>query len=60
MSLAKMQEVRTTQVLAPIRRPLRNASGYIPSFFEEMAERDLIRIETFFEESDDGGARHAA
>ena len=35
-------------------------SGYIPSFFEEMAERDLIRIETFFEESDDGGARHAA
>lgn len=32
MSLAKIQEVRTTQVLAPIRRPLRNASAFIPSF----------------------------
>ncbi|MEM9707645.1 MAG: ATPase, T2SS/T4P/T4SS family [Pseudomonadota bacterium] len=25
-------------------------AGYIPSFFEEMAERDLIQIETFFDE----------
>jgi pilus assembly protein CpaF len=35
-------------------------SGYIPSFFEEMAERDLIRIETFFDEKEDTEARHAA
>lgn len=34
-------------------------SGYIPSFFEEMAERDLIRIETFFEDEEDE-TRHAA
>lgn len=34
-------------------------SGYIPSFFEEMAERDLIRIETFFDEIE-GEARDAA
>jgi hypothetical protein len=31
MSLAKIEEVPTTQLLAPIRRPLRNASGFIPS-----------------------------
>ncbi|MEM7752763.1 MAG: ATPase, T2SS/T4P/T4SS family [Pseudomonadota bacterium] len=35
-------------------------SGYIPSFFEEMAERDLIRIETFFEEAESDTVRHAA
>ena len=35
-------------------------SGYIPSFFEEMAERDLIRIESFFDESEDGETRDAA
>lgn len=35
-------------------------SGYIPSFFEEMAERDLIRIETFFDETESTEARHAA
>ena len=34
-------------------------SGYIPSFFEEMAERDLIRIETFFDEIEEE-ARDAA
>ncbi len=41
MSLAKIQEIRTTQVLAPIRRPLRNASGYIPSF--PVVLIDLVR-----------------
>lgn len=41
MSLAKIQEVRTTQVLAPIRRPLRNASGFIPSF--PVVLIDLVR-----------------
>jgi pilus assembly protein CpaF len=35
-------------------------SGYIPSFFEEMSDRNLIRIETFFDESDQEDARHAA
>ncbi len=34
-------------------------AGYIPSFFEEMAERDLIQIETFFDE-DEETQRHAA
>ena len=41
MSLARIQEVRTTQVLAPIRRPLRNASGFIPSF--PVVLIDLVR-----------------
>ena len=41
MSLAKIQDVRTTQVLAPIRRPLRNASGFIPSF--PVVLIDLVR-----------------
>lgn len=35
-------------------------SGYIPSFFEEMAERDLIQIETFFDDTDEAEACHAA
>ncbi|UCD68136.1 MAG: mandelate racemase [Betaproteobacteria bacterium] len=41
MSLTKIEEVRTTQVLAPIRRPLRNASGFIPSF--PVVLIDLVR-----------------
>ena len=39
--MAKIQEVRTTQVLAPIRRPLRNASAFIPSF--PLVLIDLVR-----------------
>ena len=35
-------------------------SGYIPSFFEEMSERGLIRIESFFEEVEGQEGRHAA
>ena len=35
-------------------------SGYIPSFFEEMSERGLIQIESFFEEVEGQEGRHAA
>ena len=41
MTSAKIEAIRTTQVLAPIRRPLRNASGYIPSF--PVVLIDLVR-----------------
>jgi mandelate racemase len=30
--MARIQSVKTTQVMAPIKRPLRSASGFIPSF----------------------------
>ena len=47
--------------LAGIEGSLRHTvSGYIPSFFEEMSERDLIQIESFFDETDEEEARHAA
>ncbi|NNE81506.1 MAG: CpaF family protein [Silicimonas sp.] len=35
-------------------------SGYIPSFFQEMADRDLLSIETFFDDTDTSEARDAA
>ncbi len=35
-------------------------SGYIPSFFEEMSERGLIQIESFFEEAEQREEAHAA
>nr|MDJ0640658.1 hypothetical protein [Paracoccaceae bacterium] len=35
-------------------------SGYIPSFFEEMSERGLIQIESFFEEAERKEDRYAA
>ncbi|MXQ09737.1 hypothetical protein GQ651_17970 [Alphaproteobacteria bacterium GH1-50] len=35
-------------------------SGYIPSFFEEMSSRGLIRIDTFFDETEEREAQHAA
>ena len=37
-----------------------SVSGYIPSFFQEMAERDLLQIETFFDETETSEARDAA
>ncbi len=35
-------------------------SGYIPAFFEEMTERGLIEIESFFDTDEEGEARDAA
>ena len=35
-------------------------SGYIPTFFEEMSENNLIQIEGFFDETDESEARDAA
>lgn len=41
MSIAKITEIRTTKARAPIRRPLRNASGFIPHF--PVVLIDLVR-----------------
>ena len=41
MSLAKIEEIRTTPVLVPLRRPIRTASGAIPAF--PVVLIDLVR-----------------
>jgi mandelate racemase len=41
MSTARILDVRTTPVLVPIRRPIRTASGFIPSF--PVVLIDLVR-----------------